>query len=277
MFHSRYFINYGRIFSRIISKQNTIDHDVINFLVSLVSTNDYNLELFVQSISLLESKNMFIYSFKDKAVKVIFKESIDFSNKETTKKPLDEFDANSNDDVIYTDFMKNFCSCRQYQSKYKEFLVDNQIDLKEHISLKKLLENDEKLGIDLVGLLGYELVQDERIIQYDYSNVKTFTRHLKDFVKGEYGDINLVYTNGSLICPHLLSCNILLKNGSIPIYKSRENKIVLLGNEEEQDDDDIEIISENKILNFYANTNQFVYKLEIESLNDWLYLQYNII
>lgn len=277
MFHSRYFINYGRIFSRIITKQNNIDHDVMNFLVSLISTNDHNLELFVQSISLLESKNMFIYSFKDKAVKVIFKDSIDFGSKETKKKPLDEFDANCNDDVIYTDFMKNFCSCRQYQSKYKEFLLDGDIDLKEHISLKKLLENDEKLGIDLVGLLGYELVQEERTIEYDYSSMKTFTRHLKDFVKGDYEDINLVYTNGYLICPHLLSCNILLKNGSIPIYKNTENKIVLPSSEEEQEDDDIEIINENKILNFYANTNQFVYKMQIENLNDWLYLQYNII
>ncbi|XBW36170.1 hypothetical protein QEN19_001750 [Hanseniaspora menglaensis] len=277
MFHSRYYINYGRIFGKLVNKNNDIDHNVMNFLVTLMSPNDMNLNLLIQSISLLEAKNMFIYSFQDKAVKVVFKEFISVETKENKKKELDDFDNNSNDDIIYTDFMKNYCSCKEYQMKYNRYLLQdnysNHIELKETVSLIKLLENEERLGIDLIGLLSYDIVMENNTETYDFENETKLLKHLKKFIAREYIDINLVYNTGDLICPHLLCCNILLKNGYINIAKSSTGDIILSSNY----DDEVEVINDNKVFNYYVNVNKSVYKLYIENLNDWLYLQYNII
>lgn len=284
MFHSRYYINYGRIFNKIINNQNTVDNDVMGFLVSFMSSNDSNLDLLVRSISLLESNNMFIYSFQDKATKIIFKDILGTEKYDTNKKSIDDFNPNCNDDVIYTDFMKNYCSCKEYQAKYNRYLINdnfnNHIELKEKISLNKLLLNDEKLGVDLIGLLCYDIIlYDDEVISYDFEDKKKLIEHLKKFANGDYKDIELIYTTGDLICSHLLSCNILLRNGSINIFKNKDEKVILPHSIEdnEYDDDDLQIVEENKILNFYVNTNKSVYKFHIENLNDWLYLHYNII
>mgnify|MGYP004712322373 FL=1 len=89
---------------------------------------------------------------------------------------------------------------------------------------------------------------------------------IKQFVDNEIKDINLIYTTGEVICPHLLSSFLILKNGYVDIKMLNEDMVSL---------DDTR--PENKVLKYYKEHVNTVYMLDVESLNDWLYLHYNII
>lgn len=267
MFLSRYIINYGRIYSKLIKENYTgINEEITTFLI-LLGNSDQFIDLYIKAISLLDSKNMFIYNYKDVSQKIIYKDDL---QQETQVKSIDDFDNENN--IITTDINYNSCSCKEYLQNFDRFVVNNNytnpVELKEVVSLKELLKNPENLMVDLFGLLYFEVVKkdENEPTQYVYDDYSKLIRFIKKFVDNEIKDINLVYTTGEVICPHLLSSFLILKNGYVDIKMLDEDMVSL---------DDTQ--QENKVLEYYKSHVKTVYMFDVENLNDWLYLHYNII
>ena len=265
MFLSRYIINYGRIYSKLIKDDyKGINEEITTFLI-LIGNNDQFIDLYIMAISLLYSKNIFIYNYNNISQKIIYK---DILEQETQAKSIDDFDKNSN--IITTDINYNSCSCKEYLQSFDRFVINNNytnpVDLKETVSLKKLLTNPEHLMVDLFGLISFEVVKGDETVQYVYDDYSKLVHFIKQFVDNAIVDINLVYTTGEMMCPHLLSSFLILKNGFIDIKMLDQDTVLL--------DDSLH---ENKVLKYYKEHVKTVYMLDVENLNDWLYLHYNII
>jgi hypothetical protein len=265
MFLSRYIVNYGRIYSKLIKDDyKGINEEITTFLL-LIGNSEHFIDLYIMAISLLDSKNMFIYNYKNCSQKIIYKDVLE---EESQRKSIDDFDRDKS--IITTDINYNSCSCKEYLQSFDRFVLnnnyDNPVELKEKVSLKKLLQNPEQLMVDLFGLLSFEVITAESSAEYIYDDHSKLMKFIKQYVNNEVTDINLIYTTGEVICPHLLSSFLILKNGYVDI-KALDDDTLLLDEAEQ----------ENKVLKYYKECTKTVYVFDVSHLNDWLYLHYNII
>lgn len=265
MFLSRYIVNYGRIYSKLIKDDyKGINEEITTFLL-LIGNSEHFIDFYIMAISLLDSKNMFIYNYKDSSQKIIYKDVLE---EESQRKSIDDFDRDKS--IITTNINYNSCSCKEYLQSFDRFVLnnnyDNPVELKEKVSLKKLLQNPEQLMVDLFGLLSFEVITAESSAEYIYDDHSKLMKFIKQYVNNEVTDINLIYTTGEVICPHLLSSFLILKNGYVDI-KALDDDTLLLDEAEQ----------ENKVLKYYKECTKTVYVFDINHLNDWLYLHYNII
>ncbi|KAL6941319.1 hypothetical protein ACO0RG_002447 [Hanseniaspora osmophila] len=126
MLLSRDFINYSEILSQLVNEENELNQDILAFCFNL-----FDSETFIKALSILESRNLFLYLFTPVPLLE--------TNANQQETLLSSFYKNQNDsqylkriiikennekDIVFVDLDSWYCGCEEHNRKYRDSMDD---------------------------------------------------------------------------------------------------------------------------------------------------------